>query len=108
MKSVQGIKDDSGEWFLIIDTDKCDGCGRCADACQGTALELGSDDDDPFSDKRVVRVKEEERKNLRYTCAPCKPGYGDRPAACIASCDSGALSHTNAWRLVYAKYLDSD
>jgi ferredoxin len=108
MVSVQGIKDDSGEWFLIIDTDKCNGCGRCVDGCLGTALELGSVDDDPFSDKQVVKVKEEESKNLRYTCAPCKPGYGDRPAACIASCESGALSHTNAWRLVYAKYLDSD
>ncbi len=108
MMLLQGIKDGSGEWFLIIDTDKCNGCGKCVDACPGTALELAPEDDDPFSDEQVVRVKEEERKKLRYTCAPCKPGYGDRPPACIASCESGALSHTNVWRLIYAKYLDND
>ena len=26
-----GFKDGSGDWFIVIDTDKCNGCGKCVD-----------------------------------------------------------------------------
>jgi len=104
MIAYHGYKDGSGKWFLIIDTDKCNACGKCAGACPGSALEVGPDEDDPFRDEPVARVKKEERENLRYTCAPCKPAYGKTPAPCIISCEAGALSHTEAWKLMYARY----
>jgi NAD-dependent dihydropyrimidine dehydrogenase PreA subunit len=104
MIAYHGFKDGSGEWFLIIDTDRCNGCGKCTEVCPGRALEVGSDSDDPFREEPVARVKDEERENLRYTCAPCKPAYGETPAPCIVSCEGGALSHTEAWKLMYARY----
>ena len=98
-----GFKDGSGDWFLAIDTDECDGCGKCVDACPANILEVGEDEYDPFHEELVARVKEEERKKIRYTCAPCRPGYGEAPAPCVAVCETAAISHSEGWRLVYGK-----
>ena len=35
-----GYKDGSGEYFIAIDTDRCDGCGECAPACPAGVLEI--------------------------------------------------------------------
>ncbi|MEW5724809.1 MAG: 4Fe-4S binding protein [Thermodesulfobacteriota bacterium] len=98
-----GFKDGSGDWFLIVDTDKCNGCGRCIEACPARALEVGVDEYDPFREEPVVRVVEGERKKLRYTCAPCRPGFGPTPPPCLAACEAGALSHSEGWRLLYGR-----
>jgi Fe-S-cluster-containing hydrogenase component 2 len=103
MQAFYGYKDGSGEWFIIIDTDRCDGCGRCVEACPAGSLEVGEDAFDPLSEKPVARVREGERKKIRYTCAPCQPGYGEAPAPCVAACQSGAISHTEAWQQSDAK-----
>jgi len=103
MLAYHGFKDGSGEWFIIIDTDRCDGCGRCAEACPQQALEVVEDPYDPLSDKQVPVVVEEERKKIRYTCAPCKPGYGEPPPPCAAACGPGAISFSAGWRLMYGR-----
>lgn len=38
-----GYADGSGEYYLIVDTDKCDGCGRCVEVCPNDILELAPD-----------------------------------------------------------------
>ena len=101
MQAFYGFKDGSGDWFLSIDTDKCNGCGKCVELCPMSALEVGEDEYDPFRDEPVVRVRAEERKKLRYTCAPCKPGYGEKPPPCATACESGAISHSKEWKLLY-------
>ena len=103
MQAFYGYKDGSGDWFISIETDTCDGCGRCVEVCPAKALEVSEDEFDPFSERRVARVKERERKKIRYTCASCQPGYGEDPPPCVAACQSGAISHTEAWRQSYAK-----
>jgi ferredoxin len=103
MQAFYGYKDGSGDWFIIIDTDTCDGCGRCVEVCPIQALEVSEDEIDPLSEGHVARVKEAERKKIRYTCAPCQPGYEENPPPCVAACQSGAISHTEAWRLSYTK-----
>lgn len=103
MLAHYGFKDGSGEWFVIIDTDKCDGCGKCAEACSQGALEVGEDEYDPFRDKPVAKITETERKKLRYTCAPCKPGYGDAPPPCVVACEPKVISHSLGWKLLYGK-----
>jgi len=103
MKAFYGYKDGSGDWFIIIDSDRCDGCGRCAEACPADALEISEDAVDPLSEKSVARVKEGERKKIRYTCAPCQHGYGDAATPCAAACQPGAISHTESWRQSYTK-----
>ncbi len=103
MLAHYGFKDGSGDWFLAIDTDKCDGCGQCIEVCPANILETGDDEYDPFREEPVVKVKEAERKKIRYSCAPCRPGYGETPPPCITACKPGAISHLDGWRLVYGK-----
>ncbi len=95
-----GYKDGSGDWFLTIDSDKCNGCGKCVEACPANVLEVGDDEFDPYRDEPVARVREEERKKLRYSCAPCRPGYDEIPAPCVLACESGAISHSDGWKIL--------
>jgi NAD-dependent dihydropyrimidine dehydrogenase PreA subunit len=83
MKAFYGFKNGSGDWFLIIDTEKCNGCGACVEVCPEHALEVGEDESDPLIEEHVARVRDEERKTIRYTCALCQPGYGKNPPPCI-------------------------
>lgn len=98
-----GFKDGSGDWFLAIDTDVCNGCGKCMQACPALVLEVGEDEYDPFRDEPVAKVREEERKKIRYSCAPCQPGYSEKPTLCVAACEPGAISHSEGWKLLYGK-----
>ena len=94
-----GYKDGSGDWFIIIDTDKCDGCGKCIGVCPTNILEIGEDEYDPFREEPVVKVKEKERKKIRYSCAACRPDYIETLPPCAAACEPGAISHSEGWRL---------
>ncbi len=89
-----GYKDGSGEYFIGIDTDKCDGCGKCVPACPYNVLEIGEDENDPFRELPVAKVVEAERKKIKYTCAPCKPVAGRKELPCILSCPVNAISHS--------------
>jgi Fe-S-cluster-containing hydrogenase component 2 len=96
-----GFKDGSGDWYLIIDTDKCNGCSRCVEVCPAKALEVGPDEMDMFRKEPVASLKQGERKKIRYTCAPCKPGGGEEPAPCAAACETKAISHSDGWKKLY-------
>ncbi len=101
MLAHYGFKDGSGDWFLVIDTDKCDGCGKCVTACPANVLQVGEDEYDPFREEPVAGVRPGERKKLRYSCAPCRPGYGESPPPCVAACETAAIAHSEGWRLLY-------
>ncbi len=103
MQAFYGFKDGSGDWFLILDSDKCNGCGKCVTACPSCILEVGEDENDPFRDEPVARVKSSERNKLRYDCAPCHPGYGEKSPPCINACAPEAISHAETWKKVYGK-----
>lgn len=98
-----GFKDGSGDWFITIDTDKCNGCGKCVDACPEKIFEVGPDEYDIFREEPVVTVKHDERKKLRYSCAPCRPGFGEAPTPCVGSCESKAISHSEGWKILYGR-----
>jgi len=103
MEAFYGFKDGSGDWFVILDTDKCDGCGQCAEVCPANIFEIGEDEYDPFSEETVAKVKDEERKKIRYSCAPCQPGYGETPPPCLTACEPGAISHSEGWKVLYGR-----
>ncbi len=85
-----GYTDGSGDYYLIVDTNKCDGCAKCVEACPQDVLEVEVDDYDDL----VALVKEEHRKNLKYVCAPCKPVSGAVDLKCQTACPTQAISHS--------------
>jgi ferredoxin len=87
-----GYTDGSGSWYIIIDTDKCDGCGKCVEACPQNVFEVGEDEADPLRDEPIAKVRAEVRKSIKYICGPCKPVGGPRDAKCEVACDKGAIS----------------
>ncbi len=103
MLANYGFKDGSGDWFLEIDSDKCDGCSKCVEACPANVLEVGDDEYDPFREEPVAKVRQEERKKIRYSCAPCRPGYGEKPPPCVVACEPGAISFADGWKLLYGR-----
>ncbi len=107
-----GYQDGSGKYFITIDTEKCDGCGKCAETCPQKALEVGEDPVDPLREEPVAFVVEEHRKKLRFTCSPCKKYLTARGGSaasrtppelvaqeikelpCVAACEREAITHS--------------
>jgi ferredoxin len=85
-----GYTDGSGDWYIIVDSDKCDGCGKCVEACPQNVLEVITDD----YDDKVVAIRKEHRKNVKYVCAPCKPTSGPRDVKCQKACPTAAITHS--------------
>jgi len=85
-----GYKDGSGEYFITIDTDKCNGCGKCVEVCPASVLEIITND----YDEVVAEVKDDHRKKIKYSCALCKPMTGRKELPCVASCEPKAISHS--------------
>ncbi len=102
MISYYGYADGSGEYFIVVDTDKCDGCGACVEQCPQGALEIRTELID-LEDRNVAGVTEEHRRKLRYTCASCKPETGQTP--CVLSCEVEALGAV--WKLTTGRPEDS-
>ncbi len=94
MLAHYGYQDGSGQFFITIDTDKCDGCGRCVESCPAGVLEVGPNDNDPMHEEPVVKVTDAERKKIKYSCAPCKPVSGRQELPCIQSCPTAAIVHS--------------
>ena len=93
MLAHYGYKDGSGDYFIIIDTDKCDGCGDCVKVCPYNVLEIISNEFDIEGGDMAV-VKEEQRKKIKYSCAPCKPVSRERKLPCVIACKPKAINHS--------------
>jgi Fe-S-cluster-containing hydrogenase component 2 len=83
-----GYSDGSGEYYVVIDAEKCNGCGKCVDNCPQSALELVTMLID-LDDKTVAAVTEHHRKNIKYTCSSCRPENGKSP--CVLTCEQKAV-----------------
>ncbi len=95
MLANYGYADASGSYFITIDTDRCDGCGKCVDACPASCFEdLAQDPNDPFRDVPVVVVADGKRKMLKYACAPCKPAAKPPSLPCVDACPQDAVIHS--------------
>lgn len=89
-----GYKDGSGEFFITIDTDKCNGCEDCVPVCPADVLEIRENEFDPLAEDKMAAVKEEHRKKIKYSCAPCKTGNNSVKEPCIAICEPNAITHS--------------
>jgi Fe-S-cluster-containing hydrogenase component 2 len=94
MLANYGYKDASGDFFITIDTDNCDGCGDCVAACRvNVFVVVDEDPNDPLRDEPVAMVAGDKKKKIKYECNPCKPS--DRlPLPCVEACKAGAISHS--------------
>ncbi len=83
-----GYNDGTGDYFITIDLEKCDGCGECVSACPASIFEVVHED----SRQSKARVAEEARKRLSILC----PGYDlchrTHDNNCQVACQKGAIS----------------
>jgi Fe-S-cluster-containing dehydrogenase component len=97
MLANYGYKDGSGDFFITVDTERCDGCGDCVPACPAHVFELRENDFDLDSLTPIAAVTEEQSKKLKYACGPCKPahGYAQRELPCVKACGAKqAIAHS--------------
>ncbi len=93
MLANYGYKDGSGEYFITIDTERCTVCGDCVEVCPAHVLEM-VEDEFSLDDEMVAVVREEHRKKLKYSCAPCKPTSGQVDLPCVLACEPEAIAHS--------------
>ena len=89
MKVQYGYSDGTGDYFITIDTARCDGCGECATACPENILAVFSEDGAHLK----AGVREEIRKKLAYIC----PGFkvcSQNETNCHVACPHDAISHS--------------
>lgn len=85
MKANYGYQDGSGEYYITIDTDKCNGCGDCIRACSKNLFIMITDD----YDEMKPMVKEEVSNQLAELCETSLCGY-----KCQNVCSEKAISHS--------------
>jgi NAD-dependent dihydropyrimidine dehydrogenase PreA subunit len=95
MLANYGYQDGSGEYFITIDTEKCDGCGECVKLCPAGVFEVKEEDPhDPMREGPVAVVAQDKRRKLKYECNPCKPSTNAPALPCVKACKAGAISHS--------------
>jgi len=84
-----GYSDGTGEYFITVDTAKCDACGLCVDACPEHILTMAQEDGrGPYA---AVRV--ELRKKLSYLCSGIK-ACSAKGKNCRDVCPKKAIKHS--------------
>lgn len=64
MLANYGFRDGSGDWYVTIDTDKCNGCGKFPEVCPTKILEVGPDEIDTLREEPVAFIKHEKHKKV--------------------------------------------
>ncbi|MBN1188251.1 MAG: 4Fe-4S binding protein [Dehalococcoidales bacterium] len=90
MKINYGYSDGTGEYYISIDTGKCDGCGKCVEACPAGVLETGNND----QGEPKAMVKDTIRKKLHLTCPGFKSCSAEHEVNCHTVCPGNAISHS--------------
>ena len=90
MKVHYGYSDGTGDYFITIDTGRCDGCGKCVEACPSGIFEVAEDD----SGQPKAKVKEEARRKLAFLCPGFHSCSSTHEMNCHSVCDEEAITHS--------------
>jgi NAD-dependent dihydropyrimidine dehydrogenase PreA subunit len=90
IKVSYGYSDGTGEYFITIDTDRCDGCGQCVPVCPSGVFIMAESD----SGQLKVKVKEEARKKLAFLCPGFHSCSRQQKDNCCSICTKEAISLT--------------
>jgi predicted CoA-substrate-specific enzyme activase len=90
MKISYGYSDGTGEYYITVDTGKCDGCGKCVEACYAGNLEIGKND----QGQPKAMVKDTVRKKIHLVCAGHKFCSAGHPVNCHSACPQDAINHS--------------
>lgn len=90
MLANYGYSDGTGDYFITIDTDKCDACARCVPVCPQSVFEVLPDD----YEKKVAMVRESLIRRIGYVCPGSKACSKEKADNCHSICPQGAISHS--------------
>jgi ferredoxin len=87
-----GYTDATGEYYISINTDNCNGCEDCVNACPGNLLEMTIDD----YDNTVVKIRDEVVKTIGFLCPGNQTGQREDSChvACKAACPFDVFQHS--------------
>ena len=85
-----GYSDALGDYYTAVDSEGCDGCGKCVEACPSGVFEVAVDD----YDQPVARVRDGVSRELKYICGLCRPTGSPKRLKCHQACPRGAISHS--------------
>ena len=96
MLANYGYNDGSGDFFITIDTEKCNGCGECIPACPAGVFVLSENEYDMDAENEIAVVSGDISRKIKYACGPCKPwsGYEMSALPCIKACVPSAIQHS--------------
>jgi len=89
MKVHYGYMDGTGDYFITIDADCCDGCGECVRACPAGVLIVAEDGSQP-----KAKLKEDVRKSLALLCPGFYSCSDTHKINCHSVCPKDAISHS--------------
>lgn len=90
VKVQYGYNDGTGDYFITIDLESCDGCGQCVSACPAAIFEVVQED----GRHPKARVTEATRKRLSILCPGYRSCSGNHEANCLSICQHDAISLT--------------
>lgn len=89
-KVQYGYSDGTGNYFITIDAELCDGCGECVKACPADIFVVDKDDDG----QPRAKVKEEARKKLAFLCPGFQSCSRKNQVNCHSVCRKEAINHS--------------
>ena len=90
MRLNYGYADATGEYYIVIDTEKCDGCGECLEACPQDVFALTKDDDG----RPVAEVRADVRAQLAFVCLGFDLVCSSKETNCHTACSRDAIAHS--------------
>ncbi len=90
LKVQYGYSDGTGDYFITVDTELCDGCGKCVEACPAGILVAQMGEQGLIK----VKVKDEARKKLGFLCPGFEVCSRTNKLNCHSACVNNAISHS--------------